>query len=141
MRSGSKWPMIGLRPCPYSCAYVDPVFTSQSYDISISTSTRRTNLSLFLVLMLNTLMSTQFPLAYICAYAYVLMKTRLNFLDTDRDCKLKKEKLNTIFSKKKVHVQTHFLSLSHYFYFTFINKTLDIIWSVFQKLIKTLNFL
>ena len=31
--------MIGLRPCAYPCAYVDPVFTSQSYDISISTST------------------------------------------------------------------------------------------------------
>ena len=85
-------------------------------------------------------MSTQFSLAYIYAYAYVLMKTRLNFLDADRDCKLKKKKFNTIFSKKKVHVQTHFLSLSHYFYFTFINKTLDIIWSVFQKLIKNSEF-
>ena len=57
MRSGSKWPMIGPRPC--ACAYVDPVFTSQNYDIS--TSTRRTNLSVFLVLML---MSTQFSRAY-----------------------------------------------------------------------------
>ena len=35
-----------------ACAYVDSVFTSQSYDISISTSTRRMNLSVFLVLML-----------------------------------------------------------------------------------------
>ena len=42
--------MIGPRPCAYACAYVDPVFTSQSYNISIST--RRTNLSIFLVLML-----------------------------------------------------------------------------------------
>ena len=25
--------MIGPRPCAYACAYVDPVFTSQSYDI------------------------------------------------------------------------------------------------------------
>ena len=59
MRSGSKWPMTGPRPCAYACAYVDPVFThSQSYDIS--TSTRRTSLSVFLVLML---MSTQFSLA------------------------------------------------------------------------------
>ena len=33
--------MIGLRPCAYPCAYVDPVFTSQSYDISISTSTNK----------------------------------------------------------------------------------------------------
>ena len=32
--------------CSYACAYVDPVFTSQS------TSTRRTNLSVFLVFML-----------------------------------------------------------------------------------------
>ena len=63
LRSGSKWPMIGPRPCAYACAYVDPVFTCQSYDISISTSTRWTNLSIFLVLMLM-LMSTQFSLAY-----------------------------------------------------------------------------
>ena len=26
---------VGPRPCPYACAYVDPVFTSQSYDISL----------------------------------------------------------------------------------------------------------
>ena len=51
--------MIGSRPCAYSCAYVDSVFTSQSYDIS--TSIRRTNLSVFLVLMLM-LMSTHFHL-------------------------------------------------------------------------------
>ena len=66
--------MIG----PWPCAYVDPVFTSQSCDVSTSTSTRSTNLSVFLVLMLR-LMSTQFSLAYTCAsaYAYVLVKTRL----------------------------------------------------------------
>ena len=66
--------MIGSRPCAYACGYVDPVFISQSYDISISTSTRRTNLSVFLVLIL---MSTQFSLAYTsaCAYAYALVKT------------------------------------------------------------------
>ena len=64
MRSGSKWPMISPRRCAYACAYVDPVFTCQSYDISVSTSTRRTNLSVFLVLMLMLmLMSTQFSLA------------------------------------------------------------------------------
>ena len=57
--------MIGSRPCAYACAYVDSVFTSQSYDISIST--RRTNLSAFLLLML---MLTQFSLAYTCACAY-----------------------------------------------------------------------
>ena len=69
MRSGSKWPMTGPLPCAYACAYVDPVFTSQSYDISIST--RRTNLSVFLVLMLMLmLMSTQSSLAYTCACAY-----------------------------------------------------------------------
>ena len=44
--------MIGPRTCAYACPYVDPVFTSQSYNISISTSTRRTNLSIFLVLVL-----------------------------------------------------------------------------------------
>ena len=66
--------MIG----PWPCAYVDPVFTTQSCDVSISTSTRSTKLSVFLVLMLR-LMSTQFSLAYTCAcaYAYVLVKTRL----------------------------------------------------------------
>ena len=69
MRSGSKWPMIGPRPCAYACAYVDPVFTGQSYDINISTRTRRTNLSVFLVL---TLMSTQFSLVYTCASALCL---------------------------------------------------------------------
>ena len=75
MRSGSKWPMIGLRPCAYAYAYV--VFTSQSCDIIKSTNTRRTTLSIFLVLML---MSTQFSLAYTCACAYALVKTRLFFL-------------------------------------------------------------
>ena len=77
MRSGSKWPMIGPLPCAYACAYVDPVFTSQSYDISISTSTR-TNLFVYTVLML---MSTQSSLAYTsaCAYVYTcaLVKNRL----------------------------------------------------------------
>ena len=33
--------------CAYACAYVDPVFISQSYDISISTTTRKTNLCLY----------------------------------------------------------------------------------------------
>ena len=78
MRSGSKWPMIGPRPCVYACAYVAPVFTSESYDISITISTRRTNLSVLLVLILM-LMSTQFSRAYTCAcaYAYELVKTVL----------------------------------------------------------------
>ena len=64
-------------------AYVHPVFTSQSYDISISTSTRRANLSVFLA---NMLMSTQFSLAYTCAcacaydHAYALVKTSLQGL-------------------------------------------------------------
>ena len=85
MRSGSKWPMIGPWPCAHAIAYVEPVFASQSYDISISMSTRRTNLSVFLVLMLM-LMPTQFSLAYTCAcacacacaYAYALVITRLD---------------------------------------------------------------
>ena len=47
MRSRSKWPMIGPRPCAYACAYVDLDLTSRSYNISVSTSTRRTNLSVF----------------------------------------------------------------------------------------------
>ena len=59
--------MIGQRACTYASAYLDPVFTSQSYDISTNTSTRRTILSVFLVLIL---MPTQFSLAYTCACAY-----------------------------------------------------------------------
>ena len=74
--------MIGPRPCVYACAYVATVFTSESYDISITISTRRTNLSVLLVLILM-LMSTQFSLAYTCACAYAsayeLVKTMLNF--------------------------------------------------------------
>ena len=58
--------MIGPRPCVYACVYVAPVFTSESYDISITISTRRTNLSVLLVLILM-LMSTQFSLAYTLA--------------------------------------------------------------------------
>ena len=54
--------MIGPRPC----AYVDPVFTSQAK--------RKTNLSVFLVLMW-----LQFSLTYTCAcayaYAYTPVKT------------------------------------------------------------------
>ena len=67
--------MIGPLPCAYAYAYVDPVFTSQSYDISIITSTR-TNLFVYTVLML---MSTQSSLAYASAYAYAcaLVKNRL----------------------------------------------------------------
>ena len=70
--------MINPWPFAHACAYIDAIFISQSYDISISTSTRRTYLSVFLVLM-----STQFSLAYTCAcayafaYAYALAKTRL----------------------------------------------------------------
>ena len=75
--------MKGPRPCAYACAYVNPtVFTSQSYDTSISISTRSTNMPVFLVRMLM-LMSPQFSLAYTCACAYAcaLVKTRLKFLD------------------------------------------------------------
>ena len=39
--------MIGGRPCAYALASVDRVFTGQRYDTSISTSTRRTNISVF----------------------------------------------------------------------------------------------
>ena len=62
--------MIGPQPCAHACDYDDPVFTS--YDIRMST--RRINLSIFLMLMFM-LMSTQFSLAYICACAYALVKT------------------------------------------------------------------
>ena len=78
--------MIGSRPCAYACAYVDPVFTCQSYDISANT--RRTNLSIFLVLMFM-LMLTQFSLAYTCAcayaYAYALVKNQVLLLKTILD--------------------------------------------------------
>ena len=59
--------MIGLRPCTYACAlYVDPVLANQSYDISINTS--RTNMSVFLVLIL-AYVSAGVVLAYTCACA------------------------------------------------------------------------
>ena len=70
--------MIGPRPCADTCAYLDPVFTSQSYDINMSISiSTRTSLSVFLVFMP---MSAQFSLAYTCAcaYDYALVKTRLS---------------------------------------------------------------
>ena len=56
--------MIGPWPCAYACAYVDPVLTSQSYVISIST--RRMNMSVFLVLVLTV--CCQF--FHFLAYAY-----------------------------------------------------------------------
>ena len=61
--------------CAYACAYFDPVFIGQSYEISISTTTRRTNLSMLPVVMIM-LMSTQFSLAYTRACDYMLMVTR-----------------------------------------------------------------
>ena len=63
--------MIGPQPCAHACDYDDPVFTSGSYDISMST--RRINLSIFMLMFM--LMSTQFSLAYTCACAYALVKT------------------------------------------------------------------
>ena len=84
MRSGSKRPMIGPRPCAYACVYLDPVFTSQSYEIIISTSTRRTNLSVFLVLMLMSTQPSSLAYRCACAYAcaYALVKTRLKACQT-----------------------------------------------------------
>ena len=69
--------MIGPRPCAYPCAYVDPVFTSQSYKISISTSTKN-ELVPFSCAYAYAYVD-QFSLAYTCAYAYAyaLVKTRL----------------------------------------------------------------
>ena len=63
--------MIGPRPCAYACAYVDPVFTSQSYDIGISTSTRRTNLSVFLALILTLCLCR--PSFHLLTYVLVLI--------------------------------------------------------------------
>ena len=66
----------------YACVYRDPVFTSQSYDTIICTSTRRTNLSVFLVLML--MLTKPSSLGYRCASAcaYALVKTRLKACQT-----------------------------------------------------------
>ena len=61
MRSGSNWPMIGRRPCAYACAYVNPVFTSQSYDIQHKHKHKKNEL-----------------VHFSCAYA--LVKTRLKIL-------------------------------------------------------------
>ena len=58
-----------------NCAYVDPVFTNQSYDIR--TSTKTTILSVFLVLTLM-LMSTQFLLGYTCVCVKVVFFAAVN---------------------------------------------------------------
>ena len=55
MRFGPKWPMTGPRPC--ACAYdVNPVFASESYNISIKHKHEKNEL-------------VRFSCAY--AYAYV----------------------------------------------------------------------
>ena len=70
--------MIGPRPCAYPCAYVDPVLTSQSYDISISTSTNNelVRFSCAYAYAYVDLVS----LGYTCDYAYtyaLVVKIRL----------------------------------------------------------------
>ena len=66
IRSGSKWPMIGSRPCAYSCAYVDPVFRSQTYDLSIKHKNKKNDLVRFLVLMLNAFVDPVFTCLHMC---------------------------------------------------------------------------
>ena len=56
--------MIGPGPRSYVYAYVDPVFTSQRYDISISINAREERTCPFFLWLLLILMSTQFSLAY-----------------------------------------------------------------------------
>ena len=66
IRSHEVWVKVTydwFTSCVYAFVYFDPVFISQSYEISISTTTRKTNLSMFPVVMIM-LMSTQFSLAY-----------------------------------------------------------------------------
>ena len=126
MRSGSKWPMNGPRTCGYACAYVNPtVFTSQSYDTStsISISTRRTNMPVFLGLML-ILMSTQFSLAYscACAYACALVKPGLSFLTfLLRKCSWKCKSVQFLTEKKIQRIQSknwtrNVVSVVHHLY-------------------------
>ena len=104
--------MIGPRPCAYACAYVDPVFTSQSYDISIITSTR-TNLFVYTVLML---MSTQSSLAYTsaCAYAYTcaLVKNRLKQRRRRRQRERQKSNRFRISKTTTLHVHQAFVYIS-----------------------------
>ena len=61
--------MIGPRPCAFPCAYVDPVFTSQSYD-SISTSTKN-ELVRFSCAHAYAYVDPVFTCLHICDYAYV----------------------------------------------------------------------
>ena len=49
--------MIGPRPRSYACACVDPVLTSESYDISVSISTRRTDIVLLVVMLMSPVFS------------------------------------------------------------------------------------
>ena len=72
--------MIGPRPCAYPCAYVDPVFTSQGYDISISTSTKNELVRFSCAYAYVDQFSLAYTCAYAHAYAYVLVKTRLYLL-------------------------------------------------------------
>ena len=73
MSSGSKCPKIGPGLCAYACAYVDPVLTSQSYDISIGTKHVRSSSGYAYAYVAGV------SLAYTSAgaYAYALVQTRL----------------------------------------------------------------
>ena len=61
--------MIGPRPCAFPCAYVDPVFTCQSYD-SISTSTKN-ELVRFSCAYAYAYVDPVFTCLHMCDYAYV----------------------------------------------------------------------
>ena len=68
--------VIGPRPCANACANVNPVFTCQSYDITISTSTKNDLVRFSCAYAL--LMTTQFSLAY--TYVIMLMSTSFHLL-------------------------------------------------------------
>ena len=73
--------MIGPGPRSYACAYVNPVLTSQRFDISISINTREERTCpFFLWLLLLYLCRPSFRLLKhdcACTYAYALVKTSL----------------------------------------------------------------
>ena len=69
--------MIGPRPSAYACAYVDPVFTSQSYNISMSTSTSA-NLSGFSCAYAYAYVDPVFTCLHVCLSLCLCLRAREN---------------------------------------------------------------
>ena len=105
MGSGSKWAMIGPRPCAYSCAYVNPVFTSQSYDI-------------------NHKHKKNELVRFSCAYAYpyvdpVFTCVHMCLCLCLCSCVSENQALETLLKNHRLNLQLPFLEVSGVVYSTF----------------------